>query len=137
MAKGRPTKFSDAIKDTMLSLYKSGKTDKEVADIIGVEERTINNWKGKHKDFFHALKESKNVADDIVLASLFNRATGGDGYRPDTTAQIFWLKNRQPKEWRRSEMEVSVKNISDLTDEQLDEKIVRLQKELSAQRKKD
>lgn len=34
----------------------------------------------------------------------------------DTTAQIFWLKNRKPKEWReKQEVSVSTKPIEDLT----------------------
>lgn len=120
-ASGRPSKFNDQIKETILGLYKNGKTDKEVARTIGVSLRTINNWKGKDPAFLHTIKEMKSVADDLVVASLFQRACGyshadekihfseyGDitraktikHYPPDTTAAIFWLKNRQPDEWR-------------------------------------
>ena len=108
----------------MLALYKRGKTDAQVAHIIGVSVRTIHNWKGNFPDFFHALKDAKQVADDLVEASLFAKATGFSHveekifcfegsiiraktrrqYAPDTTAAIFWLKNRQPDRWRdRSE----------------------------------
>ncbi len=105
----------------MNALYKEGKTDAQVANIIGVSRRTIYNWRGENPEFFHSLKASKNIADDLVEASLFNRATGyshieevcfsykGDivthktkkHYPPDTTAAIFWLKNRQPDRWRQ------------------------------------
>lgn len=104
----------------MLELYRKGKTDAQVADIVGVSVRTIHNWKGKNPLFFHSLKDAKQVADDLVEASLFSRATGYSHkseeifcyfgkvkrvptvkqYAPDVTAAIFWLKNRQPDRWR-------------------------------------
>ncbi len=107
----------------MLALYKKGKTDAQVAEIIGVSVRTIHNWKGKNPSFFHSLKDAKQIADELVEASLFSRATGYSHkaeeifcafgrvtrvktvkqYPPDTTAAIFWLKNRQPARWREIE----------------------------------
>ncbi|AFV02828.1 MULTISPECIES: transposase [unclassified Dehalobacter] len=36
--------------------------------------------------------------------------------QPDTTAQIFWLKNRKPKEWRdKQEMDLNVKEMPEIT----------------------
>lgn len=118
--KGRPSSFNDEVKTKVLSLAKEGKTDVEISHIIGIHPNTLGYWKGKYKDFLWALKEAKADADELVRASLFRRATGyyhdeekifffqGNvkrvksvkHYPPDTTAAIFWLKNRQPKEWR-------------------------------------
>lgn len=104
----------------MLALYAAGKTDEEVADIVGVTARAIYVWKGKHPEFFQSLKAAKAIADDLVEASLFQRAVGYSHpseqifcykggevrvpitkhYPPDVTAQIFWLKNRRPDLWR-------------------------------------
>lgn len=77
----------------------------------------------KSVEFSEALKEAKDAADDLVVASLFKRAVGfsmpetkvfcdKDGnitthdmikhYAPDTTAAIFWLKNRKRVEWGES-----------------------------------
>lgn len=117
---GRPSKFSEALLEKIKSLYETGATDAQVARSIGVSKRTIENWKGRHPEFLHSIKESKEIADDLVEASLFSRAVGysfltekifcyhGQIVRaktikhhiPDVTAQIFWLKNRQPKRWR-------------------------------------
>ena len=40
----------------------------------------------------------------MPVLSLYNKAMGfeheGQFYPPDSTAMIFWLKNRQPKRWR-------------------------------------
>ncbi len=117
---GRPTKFkADLIPKTAV-LYAEGKTDREICDIIGICPSTLTNWKGRYPEFLASLKENKEKADSLVEASLFRRATGyyhveekiffGFGvvtrvetvkhYPPDTSACIFWLKNRKPKEWR-------------------------------------
>lgn len=119
--RGRPTKFTDALREKILALYEAGKTDAQVAKIIGVSRRTITNWKGADSEFLLTVKESKSVADDLVEASLFSRATGYSHaeekifvyeghiiraptvkhYPPDVTAGIFWLCNRQPDRWKR------------------------------------
>lgn len=117
---GRPTSFNEAVRDKILQLAKDGKTEEQIAEIVGVHVNTLRNWKGKHQDFLWALNESKQVADDLVEASLFMRAVGyqhreekvfchegmiithetAKQYPPDSTAAIFWLKNRQPDRWR-------------------------------------
>lgn len=146
MGAGRPTKFNDALKEKILALCKAGKTNKQISDIIGVSIKTIHNWMGKHPTFLHALKESKQIADELVVASLFSRAVGyshkeekvfqHEGsiithdtvrhYPPDTTAAIFWLKNRQPKQWRRDQEAVTINNISEQSDEALDARLKKL-----------
>lgn len=118
----RPRKFNEQLRDTMLKLYAEGKTDAQVAKIIGVSRATIFNWKGRDPELLDTIKESKSIADDLVEASLFARATGykhkeekifttiGGNiirvpvmkhYPPDVTAGIFWLTNRQPDRWKR------------------------------------
>ncbi len=141
----RPSKFNEALKETILKLYKEGRTDDQVADIIGVSVRTLHNWKGKYPSFLHALKDSKLVADGLVEASLFSRAIGFthpeekifsfEGgvvradtvkqYPPDTTAAIFWLKNRQPERWREN-YQVDVNDLAKKSDEELEARIKKL-----------
>jgi len=107
----------------MLDLYWVGATDAQVALRLGVTDRTINNWKKKHPEFFQSIKAEKREADALVEQALFHRARGyshaeervtvtGFGkvvrvptvkhYPPDTVAGIFWLTNRQPDRWKRS-----------------------------------
>lgn len=53
--------------------------------------------------------------------------------QPDTTAQIFWLKNRKPTEWRDKQniqVEGSLDTTSSLTDEELEDRISRLRSKL-------
>lgn len=117
---GRPSKFNPFICEQALKLCKLGATDKELADFFGISEKTLNTWKTDHPEFLQSLKAGKEQADAEVASKLFHRATGyshpevhvsnyqGDvtltpltkHYPPDTTAAIFWLKNRQRDKWR-------------------------------------
>jgi hypothetical protein len=102
-------------------IAKLGATDADLARIFGVSDATIDNWKAQHPDFLGSLKSSKAKADARVERSLYQRAVGysyetvkifcdknGKVTRVpyvvhvplDVTAQIFWLKNRDPAHWR-------------------------------------
>jgi hypothetical protein len=117
---GRPTDYKEEYNAQAEKLCKLGATDKELADFFEVAESTINEWKLKHPEFSESIKAGKILADSEVAEKLFKRATGYshedvdikviDGqivttdlvkhYPPDTTAAIFWLKNRQKEKWR-------------------------------------
>lgn len=117
---GRPSKYKPEFNDQAAKLCKLGATDREVADFFEISEATLNNWKIQHPGFLESLKLGKEEADNRVEQSLYRRAMGyshdevhisnfqGDititpitkRYPPDTTACIFWLKNRKPAEWR-------------------------------------
>jgi hypothetical protein len=60
---------------------------------IGV--RTFYEWKAKYPQISQALKKTKDIYDDEVEEALHQKALEGD-----TTAMIFWLKNRRPNDWR-------------------------------------
>lgn len=116
----RPSKFKPEFVQQAEKLCKLGATDIEIADFFGIEVRTLYRWKAENQEFCQALKSGKNEADDRVERSLFARANGYEHeevdirvvsgaivqtpirkyYPPDTTAAIFWLKNRRPAEWR-------------------------------------
>jgi hypothetical protein len=99
----------------------NGATDEEIAAAIGCHPRSVQNWKKKYPEFAEACLESKRRKNDIVESSLYRRARGytwtekrvitnPDGSKrkesierevpPDTTACIFWLKNRAPDNWK-------------------------------------
>ena len=120
MAGGRPTDYREEYSVQALKLCKLGLTNEELADFFGVVVATLYNWRDKHPEFMEALKAGKTMADAEVASKLFHRATGYEHpeddiksvggaivitptvkhYPPDTTAAIFWLKNRQPALWR-------------------------------------
>lgn len=129
-AGGRPSKLTPALAVNIFLLARRGLTDKEIAQVCFVTEQTITNWK-KAPEFFGALKDAKAVIDDIVEASLLQRATGYNieeeklfvienkivsrtvlkHLPPDTTAALAWLHNRRPAGWRQKIPELS--NLAD------------------------
>lgn len=120
--RGRPTDYDPAYVEQARKLAALGATDIEVADFFDVDVRTIYRWKHVHPDFCQSLNAGKEKADERVVNSLYQRAVGYEQdevkifmpsgadapvyapYRakiaPDTTAAIFWLKNRKPADWR-------------------------------------
>lgn len=137
MAKtGRPTGFKPEVVEQARKLCELGATDVEMADFFQVAVSTFYLWKNKHPEFSEALKAGKAAADERVERSLYHKAIGysfdsekvfqhqGQIVRapvrehvpPDTTAMIFWLKNRRPEDWRDKSEVVhrhSVENMSD------------------------
>lgn len=97
-----------------------GLTDAQIAQAIDINEATLNRWKNNDPVLLQALKKGKEVADALVEASLFHRATGysfpsekvfqhegkivraeiTEHVPPDVGAMCFWLKNRRPDLWR-------------------------------------
>lgn len=105
---------------------RQGLTHEQIAVNIGVNVGTLYNWKKKYKKIDEALKKGKDVVDFEVENALLKRALGysyeevkttvesyGDEEAEpkfkreitvkhvpaDTTAQIFWLRNRKRLEW--------------------------------------
>lgn len=117
---GRPSKFRPEFVQQAEKLCKLGATDLEIADFFEIDVRTLHRWKADNTEFCHALKAGKAEADERVERSLFARANGYEHdevdirvvdkeviqtpirkyYPPDSTALIFWLKNRKPADWR-------------------------------------
>lgn len=117
---GRPTKYKPEYCKQVEKLCKLGATDKEIAAFFEVSEDTIYEWKVNISEFSESIKEGKIFADANIGQRLYERAMGFEHnseeiividkqivrvpirkiYPPDTTAAIFWLKNRRPKEWR-------------------------------------
>ena len=74
---------------------RDGLTDKQIAHNIGISQATLYEWKKQFPELSDTLKKSKDVVDRMVENALFKNAIEGN-----TTAQIFWLKNRKPDKWR-------------------------------------
>lgn len=104
---------------------RDGLTDEQIANSMGVNKATLYRWKDKYCDICNALKRGKEVVDRQVENALLKRALGytyeeityEGGVEtkrvvkevvPDTTAQIFWLKNRKREAWAdRQNIELS------------------------------
>ena len=126
---GRPSLYDPKYNEQAFRLCLLGATDERLAEFFHVSLPTINNWKRDHPKFLTALKEGRDEADAKVSNSLYRRAMGYthkavkifldrngrivrapyiEHYAPDTTACIFWLKNRQRKNWRNREDDLEV-----------------------------
>lgn len=118
--RGRPKLYKEEYVEQARKLTKLGATEAELGEFFNVSQRTIRRWIVENAKFARAVKVGKAVADDRVEKSLYNRAVGytfesekifqhnGKVIRaevlehvpPETTACIFWLKNRRREEWR-------------------------------------
>ena len=92
-------KYQDWInKDGLLRIEgwcRDGLIDVQIAHNMGIALGTLLMWKKKYPELAEVMKRGKDVADREVENALFNKAVKGN-----VTAQIFWLKNRKPDDWR-------------------------------------
>ena len=77
------------------TLAAQGLTVKQIADCLGIHRSTFYDHKNKHPDISDAIKRGRSKGIATVTNSLFQAAKGGN-----ITAQIFYLKNRDPDKWR-------------------------------------
>lgn len=120
----------DSVKEKLILVEgwaRDGLTDIQIASNLGISKDTFYKYKKEHTDFSDSLKRGKEIVDMEVENALLRRAMGykysettreqiynkntneyelvvtkivSKEVPPDTTAQIFWLKNRKPEEWR-------------------------------------
>lgn len=103
---------------------RDGLTEEQISKNMGIAYSTLRVWKNKFSALSAALKRGKEVVDIEVENSLLKAAKGyfvdeektyisevggvvtkrkeitKKYIAPNTTAQIFWLKNRKPSDWR-------------------------------------
>jgi hypothetical protein len=123
MPPGRPTEYREEFNEQAEKLCTIfGACDKKLGKFFKVSKTTITNWKSTYPEFLASIKKGKDIFDaENVEASLLERACGyqheeikyfaHEGvvtdervvikqYPPETTAAIFWLKNRHPDRWK-------------------------------------
>ena len=136
MAKGKYAEWLEGDNLILLKGWaRDGLTDEQIAHNMGIHVSTLYEWKNKHSEIADALKKTKDVVDKEVENALLKSAKGYDATEEvwerqfdvvegkydlvltkrtvkhipaSQVAQIFWLKNRKPKEWReKQEVEVN------------------------------
>lgn len=135
----------------LMNWARRGLTDEDIAKNIGISRSTLSEWKNRFPDISDALNTGAREADAVVENALFKKAVGYTvkekytTYKPDgtvkdereiervipgdTTAMIFWLKNRMPDLWRdklNADLSGRVEHIDRIPDEDraLMEKVV-------------
>jgi len=118
------------VKDRLVEVEawcRDGLIDEQIMARLGIKRDSFYKYKKEYSGFADALKRGKAVVDIEVENSLLKRAKGYSykestyekvwsdklnkfitvntktvtkEVHPDTTAQIFWLKNRKPEQWR-------------------------------------
>ena len=107
------------------SWARMGLTDEQIAKNMGISAVTLYEWMKKYPNISKSIKKGKAPIDFEVENALFKRAIGYeyeevetiieeiDGKQrkrikkikkvalPETSAMIFWLKNRKPEQWRK------------------------------------
>jgi len=129
----RPSKFKSIDLEQLKTLVIHGFTNHQIADFFRISKRTFQRYLISNKEFCHSLKEWKKGADARVERSLFERAVGYSHeseevfcsygkiirvntvkhYPPDPLSCIFWLKNRQPDQWREKPPEAMDERFKD------------------------
>jgi len=80
---------------TLEGWARNGITNEQIASNMQISTVTLWEWRKKSVKISNALKIGKEEADLQVENALYKEALKGN-----TTAIIFWLKNRKPAEWR-------------------------------------
>jgi hypothetical protein len=142
---GRPSPYVERVHPKLAyALAVRGLTDEQMAEEIGISIPTFYAWQKKHPEFLKALKDGKENPDAAVEGALFKKAVGfkqlvkkpmvasgvveiiefEQTVDPDTTAQIFYLKNRRPDRWRdKQEVEHTGElNFTNLTPEEFEKR---------------
>lgn len=132
-------KIDEWLEDDKLILLegwaRDGLTNEQIANNIGINVKTLYDWKNKNSNICNVLKKAREVVDYEVENALYKRAVGykydeityENGIEtkrvtkeiaPDTLAQIYWLKNRKPNNWKDkvvdSENEEAIINAKDI-----------------------
>jgi hypothetical protein len=120
--RGRKSTFDKRFIAVAQRMAYLGATDHDLAVAFGVTIKCVMEWRAKHPQFGDALKLGKKEADQRVERSLYQKAVGYsydavkifmpagakkpiyapyvEHVPPSDVAAIFWLKNRDPANWR-------------------------------------
>ena len=118
---GRKSLYESLVKPKLSTIegwYRDGLTLEQIADNLGIALSTLCNYKNQYQELSDALKRGNDDAVYAVENSLLRLALGftyeeqeltktgqvvtvQKYAKPNTTACIFWLKNRAPNgKWR-------------------------------------
>ena len=88
----------EEVKDKLILVEgwaRDGLIDEQIANNLGISKTTFYKFKDEHSELSELLKKGKEVVDYQVENALLKNALEGN-----VTAQIYWLNNRKPKQWK-------------------------------------
>lgn len=91
------SKWED-IKDKLTlveSWARDGLTNEQIAHNLRISVALLYKYQKEHIEFLESLKKGKEVIDYQVENALLKNALDGN-----VTAQIYWLNNRKPQQWK-------------------------------------
>jgi hypothetical protein len=119
---GRKSDFVPEMIHEIEQLARLGASNEDIAEFYRISQSTVEVWFRNNPRLYEAKKRGSIQADMQVVDSLWKNANGYDytktekvynqkgicisvkqtteRVKGDTTAQIFWLTNRQPEYWR-------------------------------------
>ena len=97
---------------------REGLTDEQIANNLDISTSTFYEYKNKYSEFSESLKKGKEIIDFEVENALLKNALDGN-----VTAQIYWLNNRKPKQWKNKRENIENNNQEITKVEQLLNKI--------------
>jgi hypothetical protein len=124
---GRPTRYNKTYLPLIAKLAASkGFTNEQLAELLGITDRTLYNWQKRYPEFFQSLKEGKQEPINRLENSLYRTAEGYDVWEEteyydeekkawishsrkkkhvpgNPTALIFSLCNLDNKRWKRKQ----------------------------------
>lgn len=78
------------------SLAAQGLTEKQICQVIGCSQETLIKKKKIYSELVEAIKNGRAKGVATISNALFNNAKSGN-----IAAQIFFLCNRDPENWKR------------------------------------
>lgn len=113
MAKSKVDKWLTPEGLTLLQGWaRDGLVNEQIAHNMGISAGCLYEYIKKYDEINEALKKGKEVVDYEVENALIKAALDGN-----TTAQIFFLKNRRPDKWRdKRDVDVTSTQIDRLDD---------------------
>lgn len=93
--RGRPCFIiTEELCQRVRELAAQGLSERQVASVLGVHQSTLIRKKKQHSSFLNAIEQGKAEGVAQVSNALFRKALDGN-----VTAQMFFLKTRDPENW--------------------------------------
>lgn len=81
---------------------RDGMTDEQIAGNMGISARTLYRWKLQYENALFKRAKGYDVTETKIKTKngvVIEKTEITKHIPGDTTAQIFWLKNRKPEYW--------------------------------------